>query len=215
MDRSKVAIVIPALNEFLTIKAIVDASSNYGIPIVVDDGSDDGTAEVAALSGAIVVSHNINYGYDYALNSGFKKASEIGCEIIITLDADGQHDPRLIHEFINEIYLGADIIIGVRSKFQRFAEVVFSWYTRWIYKIHDPLCGMKAYRVEIYRALGHFDSFGSVGTEMMIFAARRGYKLVEKPIEVLDRKGEARFGKKIAANCKIFRAMFFSIAKSI
>lgn len=214
MDRSRVAIVIPALNEFTTIAGVVSATLQYGIPIVVDDGSTDGSAELARQSGAIVVSHGINRGYDFALDSGFKKASEIGCELIITLDADGQHDPSLIQKFIDKIDAGADVIVGVRSERQRFAEHVFAWYTRCLYKIRDPLCGMKAYRTEIYHSLGHFDSYGSIGTELMIFAVSEGHQLVEVPFVILDRKGGSRFGRSLVANYKIFRAMLISIWKT-
>ena len=96
MDRSRVAIVIPALNESQTIVGVVAAAADYGVPIVVDDGSTDGTAALSIQAGAVVVSHQKNLGYDSALNSGFKKAADLGCEIIVTLDADGQHEPSLI-----------------------------------------------------------------------------------------------------------------------
>ena len=74
MDKYRVGIVIPALNESATIVGIVKAVGKYGIPIVIDDGSTDNTAEWALQVGAVVVSHEKNQGYDVALNSGFKKA---------------------------------------------------------------------------------------------------------------------------------------------
>ncbi len=105
MDRSRVAIVIPALNESLTIKGVVELASKYGIPIVVDDGSIDDTSNLALIAGGVVVSHEYTRGYDAALNSGFKKASEIGCDLIITLDADGQNDLNpYIHWFYKPSY---------------------------------------------------------------------------------------------------------------
>jgi len=63
---------------------------------VVDDGSSDGTAKIAQGEGATVVSYSVNRGYDAALESGFCKAAEIGCELVVTIDADGQHNPDLI-----------------------------------------------------------------------------------------------------------------------
>ncbi len=211
MDRSRIGIVIPALNEAATIKEVVEAAAIYGAPIVVDDGSTDDTAEIARQAGATVVSHDKNHGYDAALNTGFKKAAELGSEIIITLDADGQHDPSLLQKFIDQIDAGADVVIGIRSKQQRLAEHLFAWYAASFWGIKDPLCGMKAYRVAVFEALGYFDSYGSVGTELAIFAAKKGYQLGQVPFNVQARKGQSRFGRAIEGNYKIIRAMVLSI----
>lgn len=214
MDRSSVALVIPALNESSTIAGVVAAAAKYGVPIVIDDGSTDNTAELARQAGGVVISHDRNLGYDAALNSGFKKASEMGCQIIITLDADGQHDPTLLQKFIDKINLGADIVLGVRNKFQRFAEHIFSWYSRGRYGIKDPLCGMKAYRTKVYCDLGYFDSYNSIGTELVLFAAKNEYILDEVSFIVRKRIGSSRFGPIFIGNYKIFRAIMFSIFKN-
>lgn len=207
MDRSRVGIVIPALNEADTITDVVKSSKNYGVPIVVDDGSTDATANLAKQSGAVVVSHFENVGYDRALNSGFFKAAEIGCEIVITVDADGQHNPLLIQRFIDTIDAQADVVIGIRSHKQRLTEHIFAMYTRLCFGIQDPLCGIKGYRISIFKALGHFDSYGSVGTELSLYAARRGYIIHQLAFPVRARQGKSRFGSIINANIKIFRAM--------
>ncbi len=210
MDLSRVAIVIPALNESATIAGVVVAAGRYGVPIVVDDGSTDDTGDLARRAGGVVVSHDRNRGYDAALTSGFEKASEIGSDLIITLDADGQHAPMLLQEFIDRVNAGADVVVGVRSRRQRLAEHVFAWYTRNRYGINDPLCGMKAYQKNVYRALGHFDSYGSIGTELMLFAAKNGYRLDEVPFVVRERLGSSKFGRLFSGNYKIFRAMLLS-----
>lgn len=211
MDRSRVGIVIPALNESATILGIVEAVGVYGVPIVVDDGSTDATAELALLGGAVVVPHKKNLGYDAALNSGFKKAAELRSEIIITVDADGQHDPALIQKFIDAIDAGADVVVGIRSRRQRVAEDLFAWYANLCFGIKDPLCGMKAYRITVYNALGHFDSYGSIGTELTVFAAKKGFRLGQISFDVRERKGQSRFGQVLAGNYKIIRALMFSI----
>jgi glycosyltransferase involved in cell wall biosynthesis len=211
MDRPRVGIVIPALNESATISAVVSAASAYGTPIVINDGSTDRTAELAANAGAVVVSHAVNRGYDGALNSGFVKAAELGCEIVITLDADGQHDPTLIRRFIDALDTGADVVIGVRSHRQRFAEHLFAAYTKLRYGIDDPLCGMKAYKTSVFNSLGHFDSFGSIGTELAIFAARNGRTISQLSFQVRDRTGASRFGRVLSGNMKILRAMALTV----
>ena len=213
MDKYRIGIVIPALNESATIAGVVEAVGNYGIPIVVNDGSSDNTAKLAVQAGAIVVDHEKNRGYDAALNSGFKKASELGTSIIITVDADGQHDPSRIQQFIDAIDSGADIVVGIRSRCQRIAEHLFAVYTGLRFGLKDPLCGMKAYRLNVYQELGHFDSYGSVGTELALFAAKRGYPIHQIPFEVFERKGQPRFGQRFSGNYKIFRAMLLSLWK--
>lgn len=211
MDRSRVGIVIPALNESATILGVVEAVVIYGVPIVVDDGSTDDTAELARQAGADVVSHERNRGYDAALNSGFIKAAALGSDVIITLDADGQHDPALLQKFIDQIDAGADVVIGIRSRRQRLAEHLFAWYANLRFGIKDPLCGMKAYRTWVYEALGHFDSYGSIGTELMIFAAKRGCRISQISLDVRERKDQSRFGRVLAGNYRIIRAMLLSV----
>ena len=211
MDRSRVGIVIPAMNEAATIGGVVAAAGRYGLPLIVDDGSSDNTAALAILAGGVVVSHDGNRGYDAALNTGFRKASALGCEIIVTLDADGQHDPTILQKFIGQIDAGADVVVGVRSRRQRLAEHFFAWYTRIRFGIKDPLCGMKAYRVNVFCALGHFDSYESIGTELMMFAARNGYCIGEVPFLILERQGKSRFGRIFSGNYKIFRAMALAL----
>ena len=211
MERHRVGIVIPALNEAATVSEIVSAAYQYGVPIVVDDGSTDGTANLAAGAGALVIVHKGNLGYDAALNSGFVEASKIGFDVIVTLDADGQHSPNLLERFIAGIEDGHDVVIGVRSRRQRVAEHVFAWYTKWRYGIRDPLCGMKAYHSSVFRDLGHFDSYGSVGTELAIYAARSGYRIGQEYFIVRARADKPRFGKVLYANYRIFRAMFLSL----
>src|SRR3990172_932235 len=118
MERHRLAIVIPALNERATIDKVVADASQYGIPIVVDDGSSDETGALATAAGATVVRHAVCRGYDQALNSGFARANEIGCEFVITMDADGQHDPTMLNSFISALDDGADIVIGIRDRRQ-------------------------------------------------------------------------------------------------
>jgi glycosyltransferase involved in cell wall biosynthesis len=210
MDRSRVGIVIPALNEAATISTVVRKCRDYGIPIVVDDGSSDRTGEVSHQEGAEVVRHGTNRGYDAALNSGFLKAIDLRCEFVITIDADGQHDPELLSKIITLLEEGADIVIGNRDRRQRFAENCFALFTKVFYGVADPLCGLKGYRMKVYSALGYFDSNGSIGTELALFAVRSGYRLQEISIVVHERNGSPRFGRVLYANYKIFRAMFLS-----
>lgn len=211
MGRPRVGIIIPAFNEQDTILPVINSIMKYGIPIVVNDGSTDNTSHLLNQTKAEVVSHSFNLGYEAALNSGFKRAVELNCDIVLTFDADGQHDAELVNRFISSIGKGNDIVVGIRSRKQRMSESLFSIYTKYKFGIKDPLCGMKAYRVSVYKEIGFFDTYKSVGTELMIVAASRGYRLSQVDFVVKPRLDKSRYGMIIKANYKILRALFISI----
>ena len=213
MDRSRVAIIIPALNEASTIGHVVHLAEVHGVPWVVDDGSVDATAQIARDAGAFVVAHPQTQGYDQALNTGFAAAYSKGCDVFVTLDADGQHDPGLLPHILQLLEEGADVVIGVRSHFARLAEHIFAHLSRIRYGISDPLCGLKAYRVSVYVARGHFDHYGSIGTELALFAAARGMKVEQVKFEVKERADTPRFGRIWSANLRILRALALSIVR--
>lgn len=211
MERSQLAIIIPAFNEDRTIGGVVGALLEYGVPIVVSDGSTDRTVEIATQAGAIVVGHTTNSGYDSALNAGFTRATGIGARFALTFDADGQHDPASVGAFIKLLDDGIQVVLGVRQTRARFSENMFAFYTRAAYGVHDPLCGLKGYNMAAYDRLGHFDSYGSVGTELMLFCIRAGLPFAEVPTRVSRRNGSARLGDWFRANLRIIRALAFAL----
>jgi glycosyltransferase involved in cell wall biosynthesis len=213
MDRSRVAIIIPALNEEETIGSVIRAVIPYGVPIVIDDGSNDNTAQISTEMGAITHTNPSNLGYDGALNAGFKIANLINCEYAITFDADNQHNPCNLKVFISLLMSGADLVIGIRPKFQRMGEYVFAMLFKKFLKIEDPLCGLKGYNMIHYKKLGHFDSYQSIGTELMVFIAINGGKIYNHEILVSERIDQPRFGNIFYANIKIFRALIFALSK--
>lgn len=211
MERYRIGIVIPALNEAKTIESVVTRASRYGMPIVVDDGSGDETGQLAAAAGARVVRHDANRGYDHALNSGFDCASALGCDYVVTMDADGQHDPSILQSIIRALEGGADVVVGIRSRRQRLAEHLFAWIASVRWGLRDPLCGMKGYRVSLYRDLGHFDSYNSIGTELALFAAKKRRRIVQVPVKTRERIDSPRFGSRLTANIRILRALWLCI----
>ena len=215
MERHQIGIIIPAYNEAATIVAVVYSVSKLGAAIVVDDGSTDGTGNLAKEAGAFVVRYDVNRGYDQTLNSGFIYANESGYEYVVTMDADGQHDPYILEKFVQALNNGADVVVGVRDRFQRFAERVFSWIAFVKWGMRDPLCGMKAYRMGVFRELGHFDSYDSIGTELAIYAAKSGKEIVQLAVKTSSRADASRFGRKFSANQKIFRSLWIGIFKKV
>ena len=117
MQNPKIFIVIAAYNEEKTIAKVIDDLHNHGYQniIVVDDGSQDKTAPVAELKGATVLKHIINRGQGAALRTGIEYALDQGADIIITFDADGQHQAKDIKNLIQPIINNeADIVLGSR-----------------------------------------------------------------------------------------------------
>ena len=212
MGEYKVAIIIPAFNEDATISRVVDSVKEYGCPIVVNDGSTDNTQAAATKSGAIVVNHISNQGYDKALNSGFIEADKRNFDAIITFDADGQHSPTLIKIYIDKLKKGVDLVLGVRPKPARFAEAVFMLYTRLRFNWKDPLCGMKGYSMVLYRNQGYFDSYNSIGTQLALFGLFNKYSFVQIDIPVYERYDRPRFSSAIKSNISILNALIKSVS---
>lgn len=210
MGRSKLAVVIPAFNEEDSVSLVVMRCKEFGEIVVVDDGSKDSTRQMALEAGAHVISHKVNRGYDEALNTGFKYALSLDCDYVVTLDADGQHNPTMIEKFRNCLMSGADCVVGVRDKKQRLMEVVFGAYTKFRYGIDDPLCGMKGYKMSLYKKMGFFDSYGGAGTQLMLFAARTNLVIRQLSILTSKRVGHSKFGNNLAGNYKIFKAFIKS-----
>lgn len=210
----KLVSVLPALNEAKTIANVVSSLRDYGDVVVVDDGSSDDTAAQARSAGAFVVSHALNRGYDQALESGLLWAATQSYRYAITLDADGQHTASSIWLFTRAFEAGADLVVGIRDRRQRWAETFFSFVAKFLWDIRDPLCGMKGYRLDLLRAAGRFDTYSSIGTEFCIRAARSGCVIYQVPVPTLSRIGISRFGGGLLPNLRIIRAIILGVFRA-
>lgn len=139
----KTAIVIPCYNERATLAPIVRTCAGFGTVLVVDDGSTDGSDQIAQDAGATILKTTGRTGYDGAIEHGLRSAYDAGFDIVITIDADGEHDPNLVADFIAAHASGADLVVGIRPKPQRLAERLVCGYCNWRFGIKDILCGMK------------------------------------------------------------------------
>ena len=111
----KVVIVIPAYNEEKTIGGVVSVAKQFGKVIVINDASSDNTAPMARKYGATVISHAKNMGLGASIRDGFKEALRNGADFVITLDADGQHDPKDIPRLIEKLNESYDFVLGERN----------------------------------------------------------------------------------------------------
>jgi glycosyltransferase involved in cell wall biosynthesis len=108
MTAKRVIVIIPAYNEEWTIVDVIRGLKQCGFTtlIVVDDGSSDRTGELAYREGAIRLRHLLNRGLGGALGTGISAALRLGAEVIVTFDADGQHDPDDIRQLLGPIEMG-------------------------------------------------------------------------------------------------------------
>ena len=201
--------IIPAHNEEATIAEIAGAASAFGTVFVVDDCSRDATAAHAEAAGAVVLRNGTNLGYDGTIDRGLAEADARGFEAAVTLDADGEHDPAILAPFYDRL-IGerVPLVLGVRPKKARFSEKLMGLVIRRRYGVTDILCGMKGYRLELYRENGGFDHCGSIGTELAIASIRRGHAFAEVTVTGRPRADAPRFGRLIRANFKILRALW-------
>lgn len=161
MNRSNILVLVPAWNEASRISPILEAFRDSQPVLVVDDGSSDGTADVARGVGVEVVVHPQNVGKGVALSTGFTWALERGYDAVLTLDADGQHDPTEALKFIEAFERGeGDLIIGRRDfrempLYRAFGNGVGTWMLSKVLgvKIHDNQCGYRLYTRKLLEAV--------------------------------------------------------------
>ena len=200
--RGKIAILVPAYNEAENIGHVLDqmpaAVCGVGTEVlVVDDGSRDGTGDVAAAHGAAVARHVTNRGGGAALRTGYRLMVESGAEIVVTLDADGQHLPSEMERLVKPVLDGeVDMAHGSRvlghadrNHFARELGIVFfNRLVSFITRTHVTDCsnGYRAVRTTVLPQLVlRQEQFHT--SEFMIEAIKRGIPAKEVPITVEQR----------------------------
>lgn len=202
------AVIIPAHNEAASIRDVVKAALLHSPVIVVDDGSHDATGEIARSAGADVVRNEPNRGYDGAIQRGFERAAELGCTIVVTMDADGQHPSNALPRFLEPIRSGkTDMVLGLRPKTARLSETIFGFYTRLRFDVPDILCGLKSYRMELFQEHGRFDGCNSIGTELALWTLKTGHRYQTLEIPIAERLDHPRFDSLMRANWRILVAL--------
>ena len=192
----KITVGIPAYNEEKNIaKIIVKLKKTVDQIIVCDDGSTDSTSEIAESLGATVVKHAKNSGYGMAIRSIFLKSREINADILVTLDADGQHKIEDINKIIKPVVDGeADISIGSRflkednntPGYRKLGVKIITKVTNSSLseKITDAQSGFRAYNNKVLQSLTPADSGMGISTEILIKSSNLGLKIIEVPTEI-------------------------------
>ncbi|UCG82011.1 MAG: glycosyltransferase family 2 protein [Dehalococcoidia bacterium] len=192
----KIIAAIPCLNEERFIGSVILKTKKFvDSVIVIDDGSTDATAEVAAAAGAKVHKHGENRGYGAAISSALAKGRQLKTDVLVILDGDGQHDPNDIPNMIRPLLDGeADVVVGSRflgtvkkpPLYRRLGQRVLTTVTNLSsgQKISDSQSGFRAYSSKALKELDLTETGMSASSELQFLIGRSGLRLAEVPIDV-------------------------------
>ena len=217
----KVGIIMPAFNEQMnignTLSLIPKNISNKLDVIVIDDGSTDNTYNIASKYDTIILRHHINKGNGAAIQTGLEFCKKKRYDIVIIIDADGQHEPKYINDFIKPIVVdGYDYVIGNRfyyyydmSTIKKVSSRVMSFILSLILgqKISDPTMGYRALSSKVVKYLDCVSNY-SITLEML-FKIVPFFKSCEIPIKINQRI----FGESFIKLNKYFYKTLFSFTK--
>ena len=193
--KPSIVVGIPAFNEEKTIAKVILGSQKYADNIVVcDDGSSDLTGEISRRLGVEVVRHGAKLGYGAAIQTLFERAKELGADVLVTLDADGQHDPEDIPTVVEPVIAGsADIAVGSRFTDERSSSAI-PWHRktgiRLISRIvenntkqgvADAQSGLRAYSSKSLDRLTMAENGMGVSVEILMNARKQGLRVQEVP----------------------------------
>lgn len=220
-----VLVCIPAFDEAESLPGVLAEvpAEVAGLPVrvlVIDDGSRDGTASVAAKLGAQVVSHPVNSGQGAALQTGYLVAERLGVDVVVTLDADGQHDPAQMARLVEPIVRDeADFVVGSRRMDEGSGETTsvardagIGLYTRLINllggtEVSDIANGYRAIRASRLAEIAFTeDQFHN--PELLLGAARAGLRVLDVPVTIRRRTaGESKKGTDLRYGFGFLRVM--------
>lgn len=190
----QILIVVPAHNEEDSLGGVLKTATDLGYRVVVvDDASEDDTRSIARSGGAMLVPLANRLGAWGATQAGLRYARARDTAIVVTLDADGQHEPEHIHELAAPLRAGtADVVIGscpIRvSRLRRWAWHYFRWLTG--LNVYDLTSGFRAYNRHAIEVLSSRDAalldYQDVGVLMLMRA--EGLRVQEVPVEIGSRR---------------------------
>jgi glycosyltransferase involved in cell wall biosynthesis len=192
-----VIIVIPAYNEEHSIIAVIRGLKQQGFAtlIVVDDGSSDLTSDLARQEGVILLRHILNRGLGGALGTGISAALRLGAELIVTFDADGQHDPNDIGRLLKPIENGeADVVIGSRMLApigmpysRRLANWTANLVTYLLFQVWttDSQSGLRAFSRQAVTRMQLLTSGMEVSSEIIAETVKNRLKWKEVPVKAI------------------------------
>ncbi len=196
-------IVIPTYNESKAIPELIQGIRKQDLEVlVVDDGSTDDTARISQICGAAVLTNPKNQGKGYSLTRGSQYALDKNFDALIVMDGDGQHSPEDLPLFIESAQaLEVSIIVGNRMQDTRSMPLVRIYtnkFMSWIIskitrqKIPDTQCGFRLIKRDLLEKLKFTVNRFEIESEILIQAARLGYKIKSLPIKTIYQKEKSR-----------------------
>ena len=196
ISRPRVIAAIPAYNEERYVGSVVLKARKYVNEVIVfDDGSNDGTAEIARLAGATVLRQESNYGKGTAIRGILSEMRHHPPDVLIFLDADGQHNPEEIPRLVNAIQQGYDLVVGSRKAekkrtpfYRRIGQGVLSFGAGVAAKgrkVIDTESGFRALSRKVIQEIDLTENGFAVETEMIVKATEKGLKITEVPISAI------------------------------
>src|SRR5213083_3572215 len=190
-------VVVPVFNEAETIGGVVAAARAHAPVLVVDDGSDDGSAAAARAAGAEVLRHPRRLGKGQAIRTGVAAARSRRASVVVTLDGDGQHDPGDLTAVLGAargapraIVVGSRLAeAGVLPPDRLNAIRVAGFFVNWAsgLKLEDTQSGYRAYPVTLFDEIELRHGGFVLETEVLIAAAARGWQVREVPVQAIPR----------------------------
>lgn len=194
--KNNVWIVIPAFNEEKTLGFLLEKIKKTKLKIiVVNDGSSDFTRAIAEKCPVYLINHKTNLGKGASMKTGAEFAFSHGAEAIVFMDADGQHDPKNIPDYIQKLQEGNDIVFGKRNLSKRTPRVrlwgnkTASFLIAVFFGLYreDLLCGFIAMTRKAYEIIQWASSGYGVETEIVAMVGKNKLKYSEVPIETIYR----------------------------
>lgn len=204
--------IIPAFNEEKSIATIIQETKKYANQVlVVNDHSTDDTGKVARLHGAIVICHSRHKGVGATMRTGITYAKKLKPNIVVTIDADGQHRPEDIPRLIEPITSGkADFVLGSRfldgqpinmSQIKKIGNRLITFITSLLagVKLTDTQTGFRAFNRKVLLSLDLVSDF-TYTQEMILVICHKGFRCAEVPVQMRPRKyGRSKVVSKISA----------------
>lgn len=191
----KLLAVIPVYNEANAIEKIISDLKKISIDtLVVDDGSADGSSEIAKKNGARVISNGKNCGKGYSLRKGIDYALSNNYDAIVIMDGDGQHKASDVPNFLSKDLEKYDLIIGNRmhsTKNMPLIRIITNRFMSWLISkisgedIRDSQCGFRLLRKNVMEKLKLNSDRFEIESEVLLKSAKLGFRIGNAPIQTI------------------------------